>query len=163
MRRMENEKKELRALRPKEKEFIHQIVYNGLSRAEAYALVSERKLTDETKASINSSATAMFFRPCVYAYYEDLMQEIREKDKDKAIWTREIATTKLMRLIDAAEKDLYGCPEEGLAPKQMTMSRINAVVLPVKELNLMNGYNNTNVNMGGGVVVKFEGEDEIPD
>ena len=73
------------------------------------------------------------------------------------------ATQKLMRLIEAAEKDLYGDVEEGIAPKQMTMSRINAIVLPAKELNLMNGLNNTNVNLNGGMVVNFVGEDEIPD
>lgn len=154
---------ELRPLNSKEREFIHQIVYQGLSREEAYASVSEVEFTEDNKKKIRSAANSMFFRPHVYNYYQALMEEIRDKDTSKAIWTKEVATSKLMRLIEAAEKDLYGDPAEGIAPKQMTMSRINAIVLPAKELNLMNGLNSTNVNLNGGMVVNFVGEDEIPD
>jgi hypothetical protein len=154
---------ELRALSSKEREFIHQIVYQGLPREEAYATVSEIEFTEENKKKIRSQANSMFFRPHVYNYYQALMEEIRDKDTSKAVWTKEVATSKLMRLIEAAEKDLYGDPSEGIAPKQMTMSRINAIVLPAKELNLMNGLNNTNVNLNGGMVVNFVGEEDIPE
>lgn len=154
---------ELRALNSKEREFIHQIVYQGLPREEAYASVSEIEFTEENKKKIRSAANSMFFRPHVYNYYQALMEEIRDKDTSKAVWTKEVATGKLMRLIEAAEKDLYGDPAQGVAPKQMTMSRINAIVLPAKELNLMNGLNNTNVNLNGGMIVNFVGEDEIPE
>lgn len=154
---------ELRALSSKEREFIHQIVYQGLPREEAYASVSEIEFTEDNKKKIRSAANSMFFRPHVYNYYQALMEEIRDKDTSKAIWTKEVATGKLMRLIEAAEKDLYGDPSEGIAPKQMTMSRINAIVLPAKELNMMNGYNSSNVNLNGGMVVNFVGEDEIPE
>ena len=154
---------ELRPLSSKEREFIHQIVYQGLPREEAYACVSEMEFTEDNKKKIRSQANSMFFRPHVYNYYQALMEEIREKDTNKAVWTKDVATQKLMRLIDAAERDLYGDPEQGIAPKQMTMSRINAIVLPAKELNLMNGLNNTNVNIGGGMVVNFVGEEDIPD
>ena len=154
---------ELRALNSKEREFVHQIVYQGLPREEAYASVSEVEFTEDNRKKIRSAANSMFFRPHVYNYYQALMEEVRDKDTSKAIWTKEVATSKLMRLIEAAEKDLYGDPAEGVAPKQMTMSRINAIVLPAKELNLMNGLNNTNVNLSGGVVVNFVGEDDIED
>lgn len=154
---------ELRPLSSKEREFIHQIVYQGLPREEAYASVSEIEFTEDNQKKIRSQANSMFFRPHVYNYYQALMEEIRDKDTSKAVWTKEVATSKLMRLIEAAEKDLYGDPAQGIAPKQMTMSRINAIVLPAKELNLMNGLNNTNVNIGGGVVVNFVGEEDIPD
>lgn len=153
----------LRSLNSKEREFIHQIVYQGLPREEAYATVSEIEFTEDNKKKIRSQANSMFFRPHVYNYYQALMEEIHDKDTSKAVWTKEVATQKLLRLIEAAEKDLYGDPSEGVAPKQMTMSRINAIVLPAKELNLMNGLNSTNVNMNGGMVVNFVGEDEIPD
>jgi hypothetical protein len=154
---------ELRALNSKEREFIHQIVYQGLPREEAYASVSEIEFTEDNKKKIRSAANSMFFRPHVYNYYQALMEEIRDKDTSKAVWTKEVATQKLMRLIEAAEEDLYGDPTKGISPKQMTMSRINAIVLPAKELNLMNGLNNTNVNLNGGMIVNFVGEDEIPD
>ena len=153
----------LRPLSSKEREFIHQIVYQGLSREEAYASVSEIEYSEDNKKKIRSAANSMFFRPHVYNYYQALMEEIRDKDTGKAIWTKEVATQKLMRLIEAAEADLYGDPSEGIAPKQMTMSRINAIVLPAKELNMMNGYNNTNVNLNGGMIVNFVGEDDIQD
>ena len=154
---------ELRPLSSKEREFIHQIVYQGLPREEAYATVSEIEFTEDNKKKIRSQANSMFFRPHVYNYYQALMEEIRDRDTRKAVWTKEVATEKLMRLIDAAERDLYGDEKKGIAPKQMTMSRINAIVLPAKELNLMNGLNNTNVNLNAGVTVNFVGEDEIPE
>ena len=153
----------MRALSSKEREFIHQIVYQGLSREEAYATVSEMEFTEDNKKKIRSQANSMFFRPHVYNYYQALMEEVRDRDTSKAVWTKEVATSKLMRLIEAAEADLYGDPSQGIAPKQMTMSRINAIVLPAKELNMMNGLNSTNVNLNGGMVVNFVGEDEIPD
>lgn len=154
---------EMRPLSSKEREFIHQICYQGLSREEAYSTVSEIEYTEENMKKIKSAASSMFFRPHVYNYYQALMEEIRDKDTSKAVWTKEVATEKLMRLINKAEEDLYGDEKNGIAPKQMTMSRINAIVLPAKELNLMHGYNNTNVNVGGGVVINFTGEDEIPE
>ena len=154
---------ELRPLNSKEREFIHQIVYQGLSREEAYATVSEIEFTEDNQKKIKSQSNSMFFRPHVYNYYNALMEEIRDRETGKAIWTKEVATNKLMRLIEAAEEDLYGDPKNGIKPKQITMSRINAIILPAKELNLMNGLNATNVNVGGGMIVKFEGEDSIPD
>lgn len=154
---------ELRPLSSKEREFIHQIVYQGLSREEAYATVSEIEFTEDNQKKIKSQANSMFFRPHVYNYYNALMEEIRDKDTSKAIWTKEVATSKLMRLIEAAEVEIYGDLENDIKPKPITMSRLNAIILPAKELNLMNGFNATNVNVGGGVVVKFEGEDSIPD
>lgn len=154
---------EMRPLSSKEREFIHQICYQGLSREEAYSTVSEIEYTEENMKKIKRAASSMFFRPHVYNYYQALMEEIRDKDTSKAVWTKEVATEKLMRLINKAEEDLYGDEKNGITPKQMTMSRINAIVLPAKELNLMHGYNNTNVNVGGGVVINFTGEDEIPE
>lgn len=154
---------ELRSLSSKEREFIYQIVYQGLTREEAYASVSEMEFTEDNKKKIRSQANSMFFRPHVYNYYQALMEEIRDKNTNKAVWTKEVAEQKLIKLIEAAEKDLYGDPNSGDLPKQMTMSRINAIILPAKELNLMNGLNSTNVNLNGGMVVNFVGEDDIPD
>lgn len=154
---------ELRALSSKEREFIHQIVYQGLPREEAYASVSEIEFNDENAKRLRTQANSMFFRPHVYNYYQALMEEVRDRNTSKAVWTKEVAEQKLVRLIEAAEKDLYGDAANGVAPKQMTMSRINAIILPAKELNLMNGLNSTNVNLNGGMVVNFVGEDEIPD
>ena len=45
---------ELRALNSKEREFIHQIVYQGLPREEAYASVSEMEFTEDNKKKIEN-------------------------------------------------------------------------------------------------------------
>lgn len=154
---------ELRSLSSKEREFIHQIVYQGLPREEAYASVSEIEFTEDNMKKLRSQANSMFFRPHVYNYYQALMEDVRDKSTSKAAWTKEVAESKLIKLIEAAEKDLYGDPANGVSPKQMTMSRINAIILPAKELNLMNGLNSTNVNLNGGMIVNFVGEEDIPD
>ena len=154
---------ELRSLSSKEREFIHQIVYQGLPREEAYASVSEIEFTEDNMKKLRSRADSMFFRPHVYNYYQALMEDVRDKSISKAAWTKDIAESKLIKLIEAAEKDLYGDPANGVSPKQITMSRVNAIILPAKELNLMNGLNSTNVNLNGGMIVNFVGEEDIPD
>lgn len=150
-------------LQPREKDFVHQMVFNGLSAEQACAHACAEELTKENRSKILARANAMFTRPRVYEYFQECLAEVRQEEKGKAVWTREIATEKLMRLIEAAERDLYGDPENGVPAQKMTMSRINGVVLPAKELNLMNGFNNSNVNVNGGVTVKFVGEDELED
>lgn len=154
---------ELRSLSSKEREFIHQIVYQGLPREEAYASVSEIEFTEDNMKKLRNQANSMFFRPHVYNYYQALMEDVRDKSISKAAWTKDVAESKLIKLIEAAERDLYGDPTNGVSPKQITMSRVNAIILPAKELNLMNGLNSTNVNLNGGMVVNFVGEEDIPD
>lgn len=151
-----------RALRPKEREFVKLIVYSGLERAEAYSRIWDISYTDENMKMLKRKSTNLFFRENVNAYYSDLMEEVRDRELDKAVWTKEIATEKLMNLIARAERDLYGDNETGDGPKPLTMSRVNAVVLPAKELNLMHGFNQTNLNMDG-CKVTIVGEDKIPD
>lgn len=153
----------LRPLLPYQREFIHLIVYNGLTREEAYAQAKCEELNDDSRTKIKNAAEKMFYLPHVYNYYNALMEEARDKAAGKALWTKEIAEKKLLKLIEQAEKEIYGDPETGQGGARITMSRLNAIMLPAKELNLMNGLNQTNVNLGGGCIVQFVGEDEIPD
>ena len=67
-----------------------------------------------------------------------------------------------MRLMDRAEEELYGNEEKGIEPKNITMSRLNAVMLPAKELNQMNGFNQINTKIEG-TLVQIVGEEDIPD
>ena len=69
----------------------------------------------------------------------------------------------MLRLVEQAEEEIYGDPDNGVKGNRITMSRLNAIILPVKELNLINGLNQTNVNMNGGCVVQFVGEEDIKD
>ena len=153
----------LRPLLPRQREFVHLIVYNGLTREEAYAQINGETLDDESRTRISRAAKSMFFLPHVYSYYNALMEEARDKATGKALWTKEVAEKKLLRLVEQAEEEIYGDPDKGIKGNRITMSRLNAIILPVKELNLMNGLNQTNVNMNGGCVVQFVGEEDIPD
>lgn len=153
----------LRPLLPRQREFIHLIVYNGLTREEAYAQVNSDTLDDKNRTRIKNAAEKMFFLPHVYSYYNALMEEARDKAAGKALWTKERAEKKLIQLVEKAEEEIYGNDATGQSGARITMSRLNAIILPIKELNLMNGLNQTNINTTGGVVVQFTGEDEIPD
>lgn len=156
------DKDNLKPVKPLEREFIHLIVYQGLDKLDAMAMSLNTTITPTNRAKLMAKANSTFKKPNVNAYYEELMAKVTASQVDKAVWTRERSTETLVKLIEKAEADLYG-DEQGNAPKQITMSRLNAIVLPVKELNLMNGFNQTNVNNTGGVQVQIIGEDEIPD
>lgn len=149
---------ELKPLRPNQRQFIHLMVYQGLERVEAYAQANDKVISEDNYESIRTAAAKAFYTPHINNYYHALMQEIRDKEVKKGVWTKEVATEKLMKLIERAEKDIYG--DEEHEAKQLTMSRLNAIVLPAKELNLMNGFNQTNMNVDG-CIVQICGEDDI--
>lgn len=151
---------ELKPLRSNQRNFIHLMVYQGLNRIEAYAQANNKVLDDENRESIRTAAAKVFYTPHVNNYYHALMEEIRDKEVKKGVWTKEVATEKLMKLIEKAEKDIYGDGEQ--EAKQLTMSRLNAIILSAKELNLMNGFNQTNMSVDG-CVVQICGEDNIPE
>lgn len=152
----------LKPLKPKERQFVHYIAYEGLDKLEAYSMAYEQEITEESRSKLQRKAYALFYKPHVQSYYQSIMDEIREKEAHKGAWTKEIATKKLLRLIEKAEEDIYGNPEKGIQPKQLTMSRLNAIILPIKELNTMNGFNQTNLNVEG-CLVQIVGEENIPD
>jgi hypothetical protein len=151
---------ELKPLRPNQRKFIHLMVYQGLDRNEAYAQAYDKVITEENREAIRTAAAKAFYTPHINNYYHALMEEIRDREIKKGVWTKEVATQKLMRLIEKAEQDIYG--DEEHEPKQLTMSRLNAIILSIKELNLMNGFNQTNVNVEG-CVVQIYGEEDIPE
>lgn len=111
--------------------------------------LTEQKITNKANHLLNLSH--------VKEYYDDIMQDVREREADKATWTRDLATQKLLKLIEKAEEELY---TDG---QKITVSRMNAILLPVKELNLMNGFNETNVNNIMSAAVQFVGEDQLED
>ncbi len=146
---MSNIDPSLRPLKEKPRRFVDLMISQGLSRQEAYVMV----YGDDEEAS--SKSNSLFNRPNVLQYYYARLDELKEKESSKAVWTREVATKKLVSLIEKAEQEM----EQG---KPLTMSRLQAIVLPAKELNLMNGFNQTNLNVEG-CVVQIVGEQEIPE
>lgn len=147
---------ELKPLQPNQREFINLMTYQGLDRIEAYCQAYNKTLDDSNRETIRVAASKLFHLPHVQSYYQAVMEEIRDNETKKGVWTKEVATEKLMNLIERAEQDIYD------DDKQITMSRLNAILLPIKELNLMNGFNATNVNIDGQVV-QICGENDIPE
>lgn len=144
-------------LKFKERKFVNDIVYQGLTPMESYSKNFEKPITLENKKKLKANAARLMNKDNIITYYNAIMEEVREKETKKAVWTKEVATTKLMALIEKAEKDIY---EDD---KPLTMGRLNAIMMPAKELNLMNGLNQTNLNVTGQQVVQFIGEDDILD
>lgn len=153
---MANIDAELKPLLPKQRKFIELIVYQGLKREEAYCEAYEKDLASANPETLRVAASKAFYTPHINNYYHALMEEVRDNETKKAVWTKEVATEKLIKLIERAEQDIYQ------DSKQITMSRLNAIMLPVKELNLMNGFNQTNLNVDGQIV-QICGEDDIPE
>lgn len=150
---------ENQALKDSQRIYVHKMVYEGLDRLDAYVQSHDVELTDENIDSIRRRANYIFHKPNVNRYYHALLEEVQEKEQEKGLWTREIATKKLFKLIERAEEDIYGEDK-----KPVTMARLNAIILPAKELNTMHGYNNTtNLNIDGTMGVQIYGESEIPD
>ena len=148
-------------IRPKQRKFIELIVFSGFTKEEAFASVSGLAVTDDNMSDIKKKAEALFYRPALNKYYHALMEEVRDTANKKAAWTKEVAETKLMRLIERAEEEIYG--NGSTAGGRITMSRLNAILLAAKELNTMNGLNTTsNLNIDGQVV-QIIGEDSLED
>ena len=147
---------EIKSLRPEQREFINLIAYKGMDRIDAYCQAYGKVLDDHNQESIRVAASKLFHTPHINNYYHAVMEEIRDNETKKGVWTKEVATEKLMNLIERAEQDIYD------DNKQITMSRLNAILLPIKELNLMNGFNATNLNIDGQVV-QIVGENDIPE
>ena len=141
--------KVLKPLKPAERIFVRNIVINGLSPLEAYS--------EENEKSIQSKAKRCLNKENVNSLYQAMMEEVRDNEVKKAVWTKEVATEKLMRLIEKAEWDIY---EDD---KPITMARLSAILQPAKELNVISGLTQTNLNITSHEVVQFVGEDDIPD
>ena len=148
---------ELRPLKPQEREFVDAIVSQGLSKVDAYCLVYNVQLTPENKSSIGVRVNRLYNMPHVNAYYESLIQKAMDKAAGKSAWTRELATEKLMNLAEQAEKEIY---EQN---KGITMSRLNAIVLPIKELNTMHQFNTASSIDVQGSMVQIIGGDNLED
>ncbi len=145
---------ENRPLKDYQREFVHNIVNQGMNREDAYCLAKGITLCRQNAREVTEKAKKELLKPNVNAYYIGLLDEVREKEQGKAIWTRELATQKLLKLAERAEQEIYDNGEK------ITMSRMNAILQPIKELNLMNGYNQIN-NKVEGTLVQIFGEDDL--
>lgn len=152
----EYKNKENKVPTKRERLFAEGIALNGLNRVEAYSVAFDEAIGDDTqKNKLANRAERLFYKPHVHRYYEELMERVREAETSRAVWTKEIATEKLMFVIDKALEELK--------TERITMARLTAVTAPIKELNSMNGLNApTKLDMEGGMVFNII-EDQLPE
>lgn len=148
--------KESKVLTKRERLFAEGIAMKGLDRVEAYSVAFDEDMGDEAQQNrLAGKAERLFYKPHVRRYYDGLMEQVRAAETSQAVWTKEVATEKLMFVIDKALKELE--------TERITMARLTAVTAPVKELNSMNGLNApTKLDMDGGMVFNII-EDQLPE
>ena len=171
-------------LTPQQEKFVNLLV-QGLTQRQAYikAYPNNRMKT----GTIDNYASRVFRTPKVFARYQELLEEFREREKEKSGWTREQSIETLRFVIDTNKKDLERIQQAAieelellqkqvqenpeLAPQLIAMmiqqkkkTRANktnndALISATAALNQMLGYNEQTINMNGSVV--FEGENEL--
>ena len=171
-------------LTPQQEKFVNLLV-QGLSQRQAFLKAypnNKMKL-----GTVDNYASRIFKSPKVFARYQELLEEFREREKEKTGWTREQSIETLRFVIDTNRKDLERIQQAAidelvelekqviehpeLAPqliqmviKQKKQTRANktnndALISATSVLNQMLGYNEQTINMNGAVV--FEGESEL--
>ncbi len=172
----------------KPQEIFIQELLKGNTQRQAYlkAYPSKKKWKE---ASIDTAASNLLKHNKVKTRYEQLLNNMREKEQEKTMWTREQSIETLRYVIDVNKKDLERINkafEEELELLQKLMqedpkkapqylreilkqrklrraSQVNnkGITDAVAELNKMQGFNEETINMNGTVV--FTGEDELED
>ena len=137
-----------------DKEFIDDIAINGLSKVEAFEKYFAEKCVDG--ADIEKLAERKFNQKHNAEYYKAIMEEVHHQELKMSEWTRDMATKDLIEVKEALKKDIM----KGGNRKQAVLM---AYLQSIKELNLMNGYNetNVNVNMPPMTFIGFDGFDKI--
>lgn len=172
----------------KQQEIFVQSLIEGDSQRKAYikAYPSTKKWKDN---SIDCEASKLFNQSKIKQRYDDLLQQVREEETKKTMWTREQSIETLRYVVDVNRKDLERinkAHEEELEVLQKMMaedpdnapqylkailkqrksrraSQVNnkGITDAVAELNKMQGFNEETINLNGTVM--FEGEDELED
>ena len=136
-----------------DRNFVDNFLLENMSLAEALCAAEGKELTDNNKNYYTKRAYDRLDIPVVNEYYLEMRCKMAGLEAERMIWNRDIATEKLTHLIDKAEAELY---EDG---SKITMSRMNAVVLPVKELNELWGLKEQNINLNTEAQVIFKDEE----
>jgi hypothetical protein len=172
----------------KPQEIFIQELLKGNTQRQAYlkAYPSKKKWKE---SSLDTAASNLLKNDKVKTRYEQLLNNMREKETKKTMWTREQSIETLRYVIDVNKKDLERINkafEEELELLQKLMqedpekapqylqyilkqrksrraSQVNnkGITDAVAELNKMQGFNEETINLNGTVM--FEGEDELED
>ena len=172
----------------KPQEIFIQELLKGNTQRQAYlkAYPSKKKWKE---SSLDTAASNLLKNAKVKTRYEQLLNNMRKKEQEKTMWTREQSIETLRYVIDVNKKDLDRInkafeEELELLQKQIEENPENAAVLvqlmlkqrksrrasqvnnkgitdAVAELNKMQGFNEETINMNGTVI--FTGEEELED
>ena len=174
-------------LTEKQEIFVQSLV-KGYSQRQSYLKAYPHR-TKWKENSLDAAASTLLKNVKVRKRYDDLLQQVREEETKKTMWTREQSIETLRYVIDVNRKDLErinNAHEEELEMLQKMMvedpekaplylqqilkqrksrraSQVNnkGITEAVAELNKMQGFNEETINLNGTVV--FEGEDELED
>lgn len=149
---------EQRPLTKRERVFVEGIALNGLDRAESYSVAFDEAIPEDAKLyeKFLNKATRLFYKPHIRCAYDALMGQVRDAEVKQAVWNKEVATEKLMKLVEQAETEIAG--------ERITMSRLTAITTSIKELNAMHGLNApTKMEMEGTGMVLNIIEDRLPE
>ena len=167
--------------------FVQELVKGNTQRQAMLKAYPSRKNWKEN--SIDAAASTLFKNDKVRKRYDELLQQVREEETKKTMWTREQSIETLRYVVDVNRKDLERinkAAEEELELLQRLMledperaqqyvreilkqrkakraSQVNnkGITDAVAELNKMQGFNEETINMNGSVV--FMDEDELED
>ncbi|MDD3123556.1 MAG: hypothetical protein PHC62_08620 [Candidatus Izemoplasmatales bacterium] len=167
--------------------FVNELV-KGNTQRQAYlkAYPSKKKWKE---ASLDCEASKLFSNVKVKQRYDELLYTMREKEREKTMWTRDQSIETLRYVIDMNRKDMERISnafEDELEILQKLMkedpkkapqylreilkqqksrraSRVNnkGITDAVAELNKMQGFNEETINLNGTVI--FAEEDELED
>ena len=137
------------ALTPKQEKYVQGLVA-GLSQRQAYieAGYSSKNKTDNY---LDVEASKLFKNPKVFQRYNELM----DKHKEKALWTREQAVNDLIWLKEQAKKSIKE-QDDGYIRQGTSTAYVNAI----KELNTLEGVypdKAQNININGELNNPFGG------
>lgn len=167
--------------------FVQELVKGNTQRQAMLKAYPSRKNWKEN--SIDAAASTLFKNDKVRKRYDELLQQVREEETKKTMWTREQSIETLRYVVDVNKKDLErinNAHEEELKVLQKMMaedpekapqylqqilkqrksrraSQVNnkGITDAVAELNKMQGFNEETINLNGTVM--FTGEEELED
>ena len=169
-------------------EVFVQALARGSTQRQAYLEAYPSRI-DWKMTSVDTVSSELFSNPKIRSRYDELLVDIREEEREKTMWTREQSIKSLKFIIEVNRKDIErindAYEEELEFLQQMTIdkpedvpkhielmlkrrksrvaSQVNnkGIIDAVAELNKMQGFNETTLNLNGAVM--FTGEDELED
>ena len=173
-------------LTPAQKTLVHEVV-KGKDHLEAHKIAyPNNKCSDKSR---REWACRILKQPKVQKYYNELLEEIKQREVEKANWTREMAIEELKFLLESNKRDIIRIQEayeeelkmlakqlkenpkkadkileKMIAAKKQSRTKVpNTVGMTsaISELNKISGFNEQNINVNGTVI--FEDEEDLPD